>query len=657
MNQEACMRRRLTIASAEDHIPDDDEELPPLDDEYSEEEIEIEEEIEVEISDIDEAADGVEGGSDDNVAASHSYVPETFEQLSAQYKSKQEAQQEPKEITAVSTAAPTKTREQISTPKTSASDPEPTVSTDIYVEYEDGAAEDYAQDENDEITDEEDEIDDDYGYELEEGDISDVDDTELMNRLEAKYGRLPAKEYESDADSDDPTWTQIKPKEAAPGAGPKAKLNTDDDDDLFEAELRKANAEMIRENPNPANALRAFNNLIIKYTHKSSAHLARARALEQLAEIRQSNEILEQAIDSYKRYLAFAELISDDGEFRAAGERCIEHLRFMGYQQQAVAIHELLIDRFWEEPQQRNQLTLTYLMINNLELVRRTAGNTLKIWPQDALAQLYYGLAVKQLDRDYARALPYLKYGMESGLRGTQEGFFYLALGETLQRLGKQSEALAVYERGVEKQFFPSVYQRALYNEPHLRAQPFWDVAETGYAESFEKLQRNWSAIRDEALALLNHHGNFQEETEQLRDTGDWTQYELYAQGQRVGRNCQRAPITCALLAGFFPAATSCRRGQVKFSAMRAQTHVWPHCGPTNCRLRAHLGLVTPEPQLTSLRVAEQLRTWQAGELFIFDDSFEHEVWHNGTELRLVLIVDVWHPDLTADQRLSMSEI
>lgn len=50
-------------------------------------------------------------------------------------------------------------------------------------------------------------------------------------------------------------------------------------------------------------------------------------------------------------------------------------------------------------------------------------------------------------------------------------------------------------------------------------------------------------------------------------------------------------------------------------------------------------------------------RSWSEGELLIFDDSFEHEVWHNGTQVRLVLIVDVWHPDLTEEERLNLSPI
>ncbi|KAL7737526.1 hypothetical protein ACLKA6_007653 [Drosophila palustris] len=375
-----------------------------------------------------------------------------------------------------------------------------------------------------------------------------------------------------------------------------------------------------------------------------------------MADARRSNQLLQEAVESYKRYLAFGELISNHSEFRAAGERCIQHLRFLGYTQQALAIHELLIERFPEEAQPRNQLSLSYLMSNNLAKVQHVASETLKRWPNDAVAQLHFGLAVKQLSGDYARALPYLQYAIDSEEVGTQEAYFYLALGETLQRLGRHTEAWQLHQRAANKMFFPSVYQRSLYNVPGLRAKPFWQLAETGIAAHLEQLQHNWRAIRNEALSLLNKRGHFRPEAEQLRDTGNWQQFELFSQGKRLHANCQRAPTTCALLAQL-PASTSCLRGQVKFSAMQAQTHVWPHCGPTNCRLRAHLTLVAPEPQLTSLRVADQQRTWHEGDLFVFDDSFEHEVWHNGTQLRLVLILDFWHPDLSETQRRNLSPI
>ena len=88
---------------------------------------------------------------------------------------------------------------------------------------------------------------------------------------------------------------------------------------------------------------------------------------------------------------------------------------------------------------------------------------------------------------------------------------------------------------------------------------------------------------------------------------------------------------------------------------MEPGTHVWAHTGPTNCRLRSHLGLVVPEN--LKIRVGTEERTWEEGKVFVFDDSWEHEVWHNGNSYRLILIVDVWHPELTDEEKKTLSHI
>ncbi|XP_056290758.1 aspartyl/asparaginyl beta-hydroxylase-like [Pseudoliparis swirei] len=89
---------------------------------------------------------------------------------------------------------------------------------------------------------------------------------------------------------------------------------------------------------------------------------------------------------------------------------------------------------------------------------------------------------------------------------------------------------------------------------------------------------------------------------------------------------------------------------------MQPGTHVWPHTGPTNCRLRIHLGLVVP-PEGCRIRVTNQTRRWEEGRVLVFDDSFEHEVWQDASSFRLILIVDVWHPELTAPQRQGLTPI
>lgn len=157
---------------------------------------------------------------------------------------------------------------------------------------------------------------------------------------------------------------------------------------------------------------------------------------------------------------------------------------------------------------------------------------------------------------------------------------------------------------------------------------------QTTYKDDLVEIQKYWQLIRDEGLKLLSEDGLFANEAENLKDTGDWKQFELFARGAK-SENCNLAPITCNLIERFTPAAT-CKRGQVKFSVLHPNTHVFSHCGPTNCRVRCHLGLQVPDK--TFIRVASETRSWKEGEWLIFDDSFEHEVWHNGTSLRLVLI-------------------
>lgn len=212
-----------------------------------------------------------------------------------------------------------------------------------------------------------------------------------------------------------------------------------------------------------------------------------------------------------------------------------------------------------------------------------------------------------------------------------------------------------MYEEAVKEGLFLSVYQRSLYNVNTLTGKPWWDPPNTRYAPDFKILEKNWMMIRDEALSLIDErYSGFLPEMEGLQDKGDWKQLELFARGRKIEKNCQRAPKTCALISQI-PDAATCKRGQVKFSVMHPGTHVWAHTGPTNCRLRAHLGLIVPEN--VTIRVAQEIRRWEEGKVILFDDSFEHEVWHNGSTYRLVLIVDFWHPELSAYQKRSLTPI
>ncbi|XP_062710576.1 aspartyl/asparaginyl beta-hydroxylase isoform X8 [Aedes albopictus] len=473
-------------------------------------------------------------------------------------------------------------------------------------------------------------------------DLSDVDDSELMRRLEEKYGKLEVKKdpvaQPEDEDEEEGSWTKIpsRPSESQ----------------IYEEELNRARRHL-DELKNPKKALEEYESLLRKHRSLVPALIGKARALDALAEQQQSNTLLGEAIEAYRDVVFLGKAV-DDETVKVAGERCIDRSRFRGQYLKVVDVHQELIRRFDSEPKFRNQLAVTYLLANRLAEAKAVLHETLMRWIDDGFALVHYGFVLKNHDKDMELAAQYLREGIETEQEGTQDGRFYFHLGDALQRLGLQQEALDVYRKGAEKKLFLSMYQRSLYNVDSLKSRPFWTIEQTTYAAQLELIRSQWTAIRDEGLKLLNSAGNFKDEAENLRDTGDWKQFELFFRGHRIDKNCAKAPLTCRLVEQF-AAARSCKRGQVKFSVMHPGTHVWPHCGPTNCRIRAHLGLKVPSG--TFIRVAEETRSWENGKWLIFDDSFEHEVWHNGTSTRLVLIVDFWHPDLTESQRKSLSPI
>ena len=59
----------------------------------------------------------------------------------------------------------------------------------------------------------------------------------------------------------------------------------------------------------------------------------------------------------------------------------------------------------------------------------------------------------------------------------------------------------------------------------------------------------------------------------------------------------------------------------------------------------------------TGLRVGNETRQWREGELLIFDDSFEHEARNPTGELRIILLFDIWRPELGEDERAGISAI
>ena len=102
-----------------------------------------------------------------------------------------------------------------------------------------------------------------------------------------------------------------------------------------------------------------------------------------------------------------------------------------------------------------------------------------------------------------------------------------------------------------------------------------------------------------------------------------------------------------------FPAASGCPKCKASLSLVEGNTVIPAHAGPTNTRLRAHLGLVVPRKGDVHMRIANQTVGWKPGKWTIIDDSFEHEIINNTDKPRLILIIDFHHPDINREDNKS----
>ena len=120
---------------------------------------------------------------------------------------------------------------------------------------------------------------------------------------------------------------------------------------------------------------------------------------------------------------------------------------------------------------------------------------------------------------------------------------------------------------------------------------------------------------------------------------GRWDAHFLIEQRKVLPAAVGRCPRTLALLDGVEDLRCA------YFSVMAPHTHLLPHAGPNPSILRVHLTLRTPEPIGSStLTVDGQVIPHRPGELFVFDDTFEHEVENRGDSDRATLMLDVRRP-------------
>lgn len=140
-----------------------------------------------------------------------------------------------------------------------------------------------------------------------------------------------------------------------------------------------------------------------------------------------------------------------------------------------------------------------------------------------------------------------------------------------------------------------------------------------------------------------------------LLNDPSWGAFYFWKSGTPVLENAARCPATMAALAHAPMPGIAGRAPSALWSRLQPGTHIAPHFGMLNARLICHVPIRTA-PGCT-LRVGSETRTWQDGIPLIFDDSMEHEARNDGPESRVVLLFEIWRPEVPEGDRAVISRL
>lgn len=190
---------------------------------------------------------------------------------------------------------------------------------------------------------------------------------------------------------------------------------------------------------------------------------------------------------------------------------------------------------------------------------------------------------------------------------------------------------------------------------------PYTQFADPADFEWVNGLESAFSKARQEATTLLEGNADFrpyiktntdrpQGDVHGLLENPDWSTLFLWENGGAVEEHVVHCPETFKAVMDHVPLChIGPRAPSIMLSLLRAGASIPPHTGMINCRYICHLPLIVPAE--CGFRVGDQMIEWREGEVIMFDDTVQHEAWNRSSQDRIVLIFDIWRPELSEGER------
>ena len=273
-------------------------------------------------------------------------------------------------------------------------------------------------------------------------------------------------------------------------------------------------------------------------------------------------------------------------------------------------------------------------------------------------AVLFHAAALPQIPPPLERQLDHVRAFLAAWRDGVEAQMPALDGIDPLHR----SRAERLLENTLDRR--PVYHQEPThYRYPGLADIEYFDHA---YGDLRERLRQAYPDIRAEFEALMARHSERQTpyvdfapgqpmgQWAPLNRSPDWNVFHLIRYGEPDPINAAACPRTLEAMTGLHQPDAPGITPNLMFSLLAPRTRIPPHHGVANFRVVMHLPLIVPRD--CYFRVGADTRKWIEGEPWIFDDTIEHEAWNDSDELRVVLIGDLWRPEMDETDRAIVRE-
>lgn len=184
----------------------------------------------------------------------------------------------------------------------------------------------------------------------------------------------------------------------------------------------------------------------------------------------------------------------------------------------------------------------------------------------------------------------------------------------------------------------PIIYLRPPKEEYHGLLPSFHPISDFPELKLFKD---NWEKIRDEVIEYEMKMGNIKGHSSYASpaDTSSenaWSVINLMSYMWKFHKTRENFPFISSIV----DQVPNCTTAAI--SVLAPDSVIKPHYGDTNGIIRSHLGLIVPDKYpITGMKVGEDEKGWEEGEMLCFSAVCQHEVWSKSTKKRYLLIIDI----------------